>query len=123
MDTLNYFIENIITDLVENSKYNICIDNIPDLDNIDKDTLFNTFCPWGSIHMMKKYKTKLYIWYHYDSDARVVHKQLDQMMIEENIISTSFRESKSLIMKYNIQTKERSNVYHFMERNMYSVIN
>lgn len=111
---LTEFLSEVIADLIENSKYNLRIDNIPNLDTIDEEILQNTFSPWGSVHMMKKYKDSLYIWYHYDSDARLAHSQLDQMMIDNNIITTIFQESKRLVMKYNWQTKKRYDVYNFM---------
>jgi len=114
LSILTFFIEEVMVDLIENSKYNICINNIPNLDSIDEDTLHNTFSPWGSIHMMKRYKSNLYIWYHYDSDAKLAQIQLDQMMIEKQIITVHFKESKLLTMKYNWTTKQRYDVYTFM---------
>jgi len=114
---LNDFIEEVMTDLIKNSRHNLRIDNIPDKtangEAIDYDTLHSTFSEWGKIHILYKYKQSVYIWYYFDSDAEYAHEHLNEMMVVSNIITTEFKKSNLMTTKYDWSSKTKYNIYTF----------
>lgn len=118
LNILNEYMKDIISDLIQNSKHNFKISNIPEVNEdgtkITNENLYATFSQWGNIFMMHKSGNDIYIWFYYDSDAKVAHEKINNMMIVENIVTTNFQESNCIKRKFNWETHKKYDVFIFM---------
>lgn len=111
---LNEYLEDYINELKENSGYNLIIENLPKKQGktkVNRDSLYETFKDMGNIFDIHHFNNTAWIWFTKNETAERLHDLINQMQIEDNIITTTYTPTNCIVEHFDWASGDKYNVY------------